>query len=167
MIRWAGPACPSGLFLLTLCLIGMIFLLMTFSSWLLRRSFWGGERVFSGERSWILEKLNEWFSKLFHEEFGGVPSWVVNAGCVFPEFGSSGFVMNTRLEDVLACLGDGRDISCTWAVTGRLTRDVESFEIGLNVSMSCDCLVELGSDWSADRFEPLGYFEMWVENEGG
>ena len=32
--------------------------------------------------------------------------------------------------------------------------------------MSCDCLVESGSDWSADRFEPLGYFEMWVEDEG-
>ena len=32
--------------------------------------------------------------------------------------------------------------------------------------MSCDCLIEPGSDWSADGFEPLGYFEMWVENEG-
>ena len=113
-----------------------------------------------------MEKLNEWFSKFFHEKFGGVPSRVINVGCVFPEFGSSGFVMNTRLEDVLACLGDWRDIRFTWAVTGRLTRDVESFEVGLNVSMSCDCLVESGGDWSADRFEPLGYFEMWVENEG-
>ena len=32
--------------------------------------------------------------------------------------------------------------------------------------MSCDCLVELGSDRSADGFEPLGYFEVWVEDEG-
>ena len=48
----------------------------------------------------------------------------------------------------------------------RLTRDVESFKVGLNVSMSCDRLVESGGDWSADRFVPLGYFEMWVENEG-
>ena len=48
----------------------------------------------------------------------------------------------------------------------RLTRDVESFKVGLNVSMSCDRLVESGGDWSADWFEPLGYFEMWVENEG-
>ena len=32
--------------------------------------------------------------------------------------------------------------------------------------MSCDCLVETGGDWSADRFEPLGYLEMWVEDEG-
>ena len=114
-----------------------------------------------------MEKLNEWFSKLFHEEFGGVPSRVVNAGGMFPEFGSSGFVMNTRLEDVLACLGDGKDIRFTEAVTLRLTRDVESFEVRLDVSMSCDRLVESGGDGSADRFEPLGHFEMWVENEGG
>ena len=33
--------------------------------------------------------------------------------------------------------------------------------------MSCDRLVESGGDWSADWLEPLGYFEMWVENEGG
>ena len=97
-----------------------------------------------------MEKLNEWFSEFFHEKFGGVPSWVVNAGCVFPEFGSRGFVMNTRLEDVLASLGDGKDIRFTEAVTGRFTRDVESFEVGLNVSMSCDRLVESGGDWSAD-----------------
>ena len=32
--------------------------------------------------------------------------------------------------------------------------------------MSCDCLVESGSDRPADLFEPLGYLEMWVENEG-
>ena len=32
--------------------------------------------------------------------------------------------------------------------------------------MSCDRLVESRSDRSADGFEPLGYFEMWVENEG-
>ena len=32
--------------------------------------------------------------------------------------------------------------------------------------MSSDCLIELRSDRSADGFEPLGYFEMWVENEG-
>ena len=151
MTGWAGPVCISRLILvsLSLCLSGMIFLPITFSSWLLRRSFRGGEGVFSGERSWILEKLNEWFSEFFHEKFGGVPSWVVNAGCVFPEFGSSGFMMNTRLEDVLARLGDGRDIKFTWAVTGRLTRDVESFKVGLNVSMSCDRLVESRGDWSA------------------
>ena len=33
--------------------------------------------------------------------------------------------------------------------------------------MSCDCLVESGSDRPADLFEPLGYFEMWMEDEGG
>ena len=32
--------------------------------------------------------------------------------------------------------------------------------------MSGDCLVKSGSDGSADGFEPLGYFEMWVKNEG-
>ena len=48
----------------------------------------------------------------------------------------------------------------------RLTRDVESFEVRLDVSMSCDCLVESGGDWSADRFEPLGYFEVRMEDEG-
>ena len=32
--------------------------------------------------------------------------------------------------------------------------------------MSCDRLVESGGDWSADWFIPLGYFEMWVEDEG-
>ena len=32
--------------------------------------------------------------------------------------------------------------------------------------MSCDCLVKLRSDGSADGFEPLGYFEMRVEDEG-
>ena len=32
--------------------------------------------------------------------------------------------------------------------------------------MSCDCLIESGGDGSAYRFEPLGYFELWVENEG-
>ena len=32
--------------------------------------------------------------------------------------------------------------------------------------MSCDGLVESRSDRSTDRFEPLGYFEMWVEDEG-
>ena len=48
----------------------------------------------------------------------------------------------------------------------RLTRDVESFEVRLDVAMSCDCLVESRGDGSADGFEPLGYFEMWVEDEG-
>ena len=114
-----------------------------------------------------MEKLNERFSKFFHEKFGGVPSWVIDAGCVFPKFGSSGFVMNTRLEDVLACLGDGKDIRFTDAVTLRLTWDVESFEVRLDVAMSSDRLVESGGDRSADWFEPLGYFEMRVENEGG
>ena len=32
--------------------------------------------------------------------------------------------------------------------------------------MSCDCLVKSRSDGSADGFEPLGYFKMWVEDEG-
>ena len=32
--------------------------------------------------------------------------------------------------------------------------------------MAGDCLVKLGSDRSADGFEPLGYFEMWMEDEG-
>ena len=32
--------------------------------------------------------------------------------------------------------------------------------------MSGDCLVKTRSDGSADGFEPLGYFEMWVEDEG-
>ena len=32
--------------------------------------------------------------------------------------------------------------------------------------MSSDCLIESRSDGSADRFEPLGNFEMWMENEG-
>ena len=32
--------------------------------------------------------------------------------------------------------------------------------------MSCDCLIQSRSDWSADRFEPLGYFEMRMEDEG-
>ena len=31
--------------------------------------------------------------------------------------------------------------------------------------MSGDCLVKSRSDGSADRFEPLGNFEMWVEDE--
>ena len=74
--------------------------------------------------------------------------------------------MNTRLEDVLAGLGDGKRIRFTEAVTLRLTRDVESFEVRLDVAMSCDCLVESRGDWSADGFEPLGHFEMWVEDEG-
>ena len=32
--------------------------------------------------------------------------------------------------------------------------------------MSHDCLVESRSDGSADGFELLGYFEMWMEDEG-
>ena len=32
--------------------------------------------------------------------------------------------------------------------------------------MTGDCLVKSGSDGSADGFEPLGNFEMWVEDEG-
>ena len=123
--------------------------------------------MFSGERSRFLEKLNKWFSQFFHEEFRRVPSWVIDTWCDFPEFGSSGFMMNTRLEDVLACLGDGRDIRFSGAVAVWLTRYVEPFEVRLDVAMSCDCLIESGGDGSADRFEPLGYLEMWVENEGG
>ena len=32
--------------------------------------------------------------------------------------------------------------------------------------MSSYCLVKSRSDGSADGFEPIGYFEMWVEDEG-
>ena len=32
--------------------------------------------------------------------------------------------------------------------------------------MSSDRLVESRSDGSADGFEPLGYLEMWMEDEG-
>ena len=32
--------------------------------------------------------------------------------------------------------------------------------------MSCDSLIKSRGDGSADGFEPLGYFEMWMENEG-
>ena len=32
--------------------------------------------------------------------------------------------------------------------------------------MSSDCLIKSRGDGSADGFEPLGYFEMRVENEG-
>ena len=38
--------------------------------------------------------------------------------------------------------------------------------MSMTVAMSCDCLIESGSDWSADWFEPLGYFEMRMEDEG-
>ena len=96
-----------------------------------------------------------------------MPPWVIDARRGFPKFDSGEFMVGTCFEDVLACLGDGKDIRFTEAVTLRLTRDVESFEVRLDVSMSCDRLVESGGDGSADRFEPLGHFEMWVENEGG
>ena len=58
-----------------------------------------------------------------------MPSWVIDTWGVFPEFGSSGFVMNTRLEDVLACLGDGRNIKSVGAVAVWLAWYVEPFEV--------------------------------------
>ena len=95
-----------------------------------------------------------------------MPSWVVNAGHGFPKLDSGEFVVGTCLEDVLASLGDCWDSGFVSAITRWFARNVEPFEVGLNVAMSGDCLVKSGSDGSADGFEPLGDFEMWVENEG-
>ena len=95
-----------------------------------------------------------------------MPSWVVNAWGGFPKFDSGELVVRTCFEDVLASLGDGWDSGFVGAITRCFARNVEPFEVGLNVAMSCDCLVKSRSDGSADGFEPLGYFEMRVENEG-
>ena len=95
-----------------------------------------------------------------------MPSWVIDAGCGLPKFDSGEFVVSTRFEDVLACLGDCWDSGFVCAITRWFARNVEPFEVGLYVAMSCDGLIKSGGDRSADRFEPLGYFEMWMENEG-
>ena len=67
---------------------------------------------------------------------------------------------------MLTSLGDGWDSGFVCAIIRRFAHNVESFEVRLYVAMSCDRLVESRGDGSADRFEPLGYFEMWVEDEG-
>ena len=91
-----------------------------------------------------------------------MPPWVIDARCGFPKFDSGELVVDTCFEDVLASLGDCWDSGFVGTVTRWFARNVEPFEVGLNVAMSCDCLVKSGRDGSADRFEPLGYFEMWV-----
>ena len=95
-----------------------------------------------------------------------MPSWVVDAWGGFPKFDSGELVVGTRFEDVLASLGDGWDSGFVGAVARWFARNVEPFEVGLNVAMSGDRLVKSRGDGSADGFEPLGYFEMWVEDEG-
>ena len=95
-----------------------------------------------------------------------MPPWVIDARCGFPKFDSGELVVGTRFEDVLASLGDGWDSGFVGAVARWFARNVEPFEVGLNVAMSSNCLVKSRGDGSADGFEPLGYFEMWVENEG-
>ena len=132
-----------------------------------RRWFCDGEGVFPREGSRILEKLNEGFSERFQEEIGRVPSWVIDARRGLPKVDSGEFVVGTCFEDVLACLGDCWDSGFVGAITRWFARNVETFEVGLNVAMSGDCLVKSRSDGSADGFEPLGYFEMGVKNEGG
>ena len=95
-----------------------------------------------------------------------MPSWVIDARRGFPKFDSGEFVVGACFEDVLASLGDCWDSGFIGAVTRWFARNVEPFEVGLNVAMSSDCLVKSRGDGSADGFEPLGYFEMWMENEG-
>ena len=95
-----------------------------------------------------------------------MPSWVIDARRGFPKFDSGEFVVGTSFEDVLASLGDCWDSGFVGAITRWFARNVEPFEVGLNVAMSSDSLIESRSDRSADGFEPLGNFEMWVENEG-
>ena len=95
-----------------------------------------------------------------------MPSWVVDAWGGLPKFDSGELVVGAGFEDVLASLGDGWDSGFVGTITRWFARNVEPFEVGLNVAMSGDCLVKSGSDGSADGFEPLGYFEMRVEDEG-
>ena len=95
-----------------------------------------------------------------------MPPWVIDARRGFPKFDSGEFMVGTCFEDVLASLGDGWDIGFVGAITRWFARNVEPFEVGLNVAMSSDSLVKSRGDGSADGFEPLGYFEMWVEDEG-
>ena len=95
-----------------------------------------------------------------------MPSWVIDAGRGFPKFDSGELVVCTTFEDVLASLGDCWVRGFVGAITRRFARNVEPFEVGLNVSMSSDRLIESRGDGSADWFEPLGYFEMRVEDEG-
>ena len=70
-----------------------------------------------------------------------MPPWVIDAWHGFPKFDSGEFVMGTCFEDVLACLGDCWDSGFVGAVTRWFARNVEPFEVGLNVAMSSDCLV--------------------------
>ena len=91
-----------------------------------------------------------------------MPSWVIDAGCGFPKIDSGELVVGACFEDVLASLGDCWDSGFVGAITRWFARNVEPFEVGLNVAMSSDCLVKSGSDRSADGFKPLGYFEMRV-----
>ena len=95
-----------------------------------------------------------------------MPSWVVDARHSFLKFDSGDFMMLAGFEDVLASLGDFWDSGFVGAITRWFARNVEPFEVGLNVAMSSDCLIESGSDGSADWFEPLRYFEMEMEDEG-
>ena len=91
-----------------------------------------------------------------------MPSWVIDARRGFPKFDSGELVVGTCFEDVLARLGDCWDSGFVGAIAHWFAHNVEPFEVGLNVAMSCDCLVKSRSDGSADGFEPLGYFEMRV-----
>ena len=91
-----------------------------------------------------------------------MPPWVIDAGCGFPKFDSGELVVGTCFEDVLACLGDCWDSGFVGTITHWFARNVEPFEVGLNVAMSCDGLIESRGDRSAERFEPLGNFEMRV-----
>ena len=91
-----------------------------------------------------------------------MPPWVIDARRSLPKFDSGELVVDTCFEDVLACLGDCWDSGFVGAITRWFARNVEPFEVGLNVAMACDCLVKSRSDGSADGFEPLGYFEVRV-----
>ena len=95
-----------------------------------------------------------------------MPSWVIDVRCGLPKFDSGDFVVLAGFEDVLTSLGDCWDSGFVGAITQWFACNVELFKVGLNVAMSSDCLVYSRSDRSADRFEPLGYFEMQVEDEG-
>ena len=95
-----------------------------------------------------------------------MPPWVIDARRGFLKFDSGELVVGACFEDVLTCLGDCWDSGFVGTITRWFARNVEPFEVGLNVAMSSDRLVKMRSDRSADGFEPLGNFEMWVEDEG-
>ena len=67
-----------------------------------------------------------------------MPSWVIDARRGFPKFDSGEFVVGACFEDVLACLGDCWDSGFVGAITRWFARNVEPFEVGLNVAMSSD-----------------------------